>query len=170
MTPAPALHRLPALPGKPIGWPAQRPSPAVQGALALDLEPGAIPVTDAAPLVAVPDPSQPDRAMYARAARFSMAVVEAVAGDRPVQQLIRWVTPDVYDLVAARAAAVGRCTDAEARARTERPRLLSVHVASPAERVAEVCSHLRHGGRSRALALRLEARGERWVCTALRLG
>ncbi len=169
MTPQPALRRLPPLPGKPIGWPAQRPYSAVQGALALDLEPG-VPGPGAAPLVAVPDPSHPDRAMRARAARFSMAVVEAVAGDRPVSQLIRWVTPEVYELVAARAAAVGRRTDAEARARTERPRLLSVHVACPAERVAEVCSHLRHGGRSRALALRLEARGDRWVCTALRLG
>jgi hypothetical protein len=36
--------------------------------------------------------------------------------------------------------------------------------------VAEVSGHVRHAGRSRALAARLERRRDRWVCTALLLG
>ncbi|MDT7655230.1 MAG: hypothetical protein QOI36_6645, partial [Pseudonocardiales bacterium] len=39
-----------------------------------------------------------------------------------------------------------------------------------APEVAEVAAHVRHGERSRAVALRLEVHRGRWVCTALELG
>jgi len=172
----PALQRLPALSGEVISWPTTRVLPAVQGTLALDLA-GDGPVDDAPPLLTVvPDvddagtTESAGRAMRARAARFSMAVVEVVAGDRPVTQLLRWVTAGVYDEVAALAGTVGRTTDADVRARTDRARLLSVHVYRLSDDVAEVCGHVRQGRRSRALALRLEHRRDRWVCTALQLG
>lgn len=170
-SPATMLRRLPPLPGQSISWPTSPARPGMQGTLALDTDrdidvqvpPEAIPH-----LWAVPDGDE--QAMRARAARFVMAVVEAVAGDRPVNQLTRWTTPEVYDDVAELAATVGLTTDAEVRARTERPRLLSLHVAHPTDDVAEVCGHVRHGSRSRALALRLEQQHGWWVCTALQLG
>lgn len=149
------LRRLPPLPGEVIEWPTTRVTPAVQGVLDLDLA-----ATDRGAVLT--GPSAAAQAMQARAARFALAVAEALAGDRPVAQLSKWMTHDVYDQVAALA----RTT----RARTERPRLLSAHVARPAEEVAEVCGHIRHGERSRAMAMRLEQRKGRWVCTALRLG
>ena len=43
----------------------------------------------------------------------------------------------------------------------------SVHVSRPSPQVAEVSVHVRHGQRSRALALRLDLHQDRWVCTAL---
>ena len=43
----------------------------------------------------------------------------------------------------------------------------SVHVSRPSAQVAEVSVHVRHGQRSRALALRLDLQEDRWVCTAL---
>ena len=149
------LRRLPPLPGEVIEWPTTRVAPAVQGVLDLDM--AAIDRD-----VVMASPQSAARAMQARAARFALAVAEVLVGDRPVGQLSQWMTHEVFDEVAAMA----RTT----RTRIERPRLLSAHVTRPADEVAEVCGHIRHGERSRAMALRLEQRKGRWVCTALRLG
>lgn len=97
-----ALHRLPPLPGEVISWPTTRAVPAMQGTLALDLDGDAVAdsvadaVAGARPptLRVVPDAddsgvtTSATRAMRARAARFAMAVVEVVGGDRPVSQLL----------------------------------------------------------------------------------
>ncbi len=167
-TPAPTtLHRLPPLPGQLISWPTAPPVPSAQATLDLDL---AGPATEREPEVRSVADRRAERAMGARAARFAMAMVEAVGGDRPVTQLAGWVSHEVYDTVSALAAAVSRTSDSELRARTERPRLLSVHVSRPAADTAEVCGHVRQGVRSRALALRLELHRGRWMCTALRVG
>lgn len=166
------LRRVPPLPGQPVPWPAgSAAQPAVQGTLALDLA-GLLPPV--ATLTAVPAPAEDDEErdspLRARAARFALAVAEVVVGDRPSSQLLRWVTPAVFDEVSGLAEAAAHRTDADTRSRTERPRLLSVRVYRPSSGAAEVCGHVRHGGRGRALALRLEVRRERWVCTALQLG
>lgn len=97
--------------------------------------------------------------------RFAQAVVEVLAGDRPVAQLVRWTTADVYDEVACRVLDSGA-------ARVEQPRAVvrSVHVTEPADGVAEVAAMVRRGGRTTALALRLEGLDGRWQCTAIELG
>jgi hypothetical protein len=118
----------------------------------------------------VPDPAPPDDALHARSRRFLQAVVEMVAADRPVTQLLRWATPEVYTEVCRRADTALATTDSTQRSRTGRPRVVSVHVSRPGDGVAEVAGHVRHAGRSRALAARLEHRRDRWVCTALQLG
>jgi hypothetical protein len=46
----------------------------------------------------------------------------------------------------------------------------SLHVSEPADGVAEVCALVRRGGRSTAVALRLEGMDGRWKCTAIELG
>jgi Family of unknown function (DUF6459) len=106
----------------------------------------------------------------ARARRFLQAVVEMAGADRPVVQLLHWATPEVYAEVCRHADAVAASSDTRHRSRTGRPRVVSVHVGRPADGVAEVAAHVRHAGRSRALAARLELRQGRWVCTALQLG
>jgi hypothetical protein len=121
-------------------------------------------------LAAAPEAAAADAALQARARRFLQAVVEMVGADRPVVQLLRWSTPEVYEQVCRRADAVAAGTDSIHRSRTGRARVVSVHVSRPAAAVAEVAAHVRHDGRSRALAARLEQRGDRWLCTALRMG
>jgi hypothetical protein len=48
--------------------------------------------------------------------------------------------------------------------------LRSVRVQHPGPDVAEVSAHVAIGKRSAAMAFRLEALGDRWLCTALELG
>jgi hypothetical protein len=118
----------------------------------------------------VPAQPAPGDALHARARRFLQAVVEMAGADRPVVQLLHWATPEVYAEVCRHADTVAASSDTRHRSRTGRPRVVSVHVTRPAEGVAEVAAHVRHAGRSRALAARLEYLRGRWVCTALQLG
>ena len=100
------------------------------------------------------------------AARFVQAVVEVVGGDRPPSQLVRWTTIEVYDDVTARIVSTGR----RGSPTPARPVVRSVHVAEPADGVAEVSALVRRGLRCTAVALRLEGMDGRWQCTALELG
>jgi hypothetical protein len=104
------------------------------------------------------------------AGRFVQAVVEVVAGDRPVQQLVRWTNERVYADLSRRVRILGLTTNAATRHRTERSHVRSVHIFQPHPCSAEVAAHVRHGARSRAVAARLDAERGRWTCTALRLG
>ncbi|MBA2640375.1 MAG: hypothetical protein H0U77_10430 [Nocardioidaceae bacterium] len=142
----------------------------------LELDPAADPIAalPALPLLsAVLDGDLHDRlpsGLCGLAQRFLQAVVEIVDADRPVTQLVRWATPEVYAEVQRRADDILASTDASVRAHTDRARVVSVHLCRPRVDVAEVSGHVRHAGRSRALAARLERRRDRWVCTALLLG
>ena len=101
------------------------------------------------------------------AGRLVQAIVEVTAGARPVGQLVRWTTTEVYESVCRRTAhlaAVGRAP------RQPGAIVRSVHVDEPGDGVAEVCAVVQHGGRCRAVALRLEGVDGRWQCTALQLG
>jgi hypothetical protein len=48
--------------------------------------------------------------------------------------------------------------------------LRSIRIQHPDPEVAEVSAHMAIGQRSVAMAFRLEALGDRWLCTALELG
>lgn len=124
--------------------------------------------------------------------RLAQAVVEILAGDRPVTQLTRYATLDVLDqleravrrrarvlaITAAtgqRPATAGRSSGGGAGQRgselaTARARVTSVHLSEPADGVAEACAVVSAGTRGRALAFRLEGLDGRWQCTALRMG
>ncbi|MEV6286036.1 Rv3235 family protein [Kribbella sp. NPDC051770] len=104
------------------------------------------------------------------ATRLVQAIAETIGGDRPVSQLLRWTDTAVYFDVHRRVRLLGLTTTAGKRAAKERSAVRSVHVCRPENGVAEIAAHLRTGGRSRAMALRLEVRRGRWVCTALELG
>jgi hypothetical protein len=139
-------------------------------------------------------PAADDRALLEQARGLAQALVEVIAGDRSLTQLVRWTTAEVYEQLHHRVRTLATCprpattSDSDSAAqrvprRRRRPRVASLHVSTPLEGVAEVSARIDHGVRSTAIALRLEARGaglrvpaggmvrrvpeERWVCTAV---
>jgi hypothetical protein len=152
-------------PQVPIAW--------AQGTLALDLDgeaevagvPGAPELS-----VVLRREDGPQRELEVWAARFAQAALEVLAGDRPVTQLLRWTSSQVYLDLERRARILARTAPAPRRRRSVRPQVHSVHVFRPGPAVAEVSVHVRHGERSRALAARLEQRADHWLCVALQLG
>jgi hypothetical protein len=152
--------------------PLRRSAPiaSVQGTLALDLEPRQdppwLPIADVLPIDA---PVRRSVEEWAR--RYAQAAVEIVGGDRPVTQLLRWSSRDVYEDLQRRAqlvARAGRHQPGQGRFQPVRPRVLGVRPCFINRDVVEVSTHVRYGERSRALAARFErTNDERWRCTAL---
>jgi hypothetical protein len=162
--------RLPVAPATPVA--------SVQGTLALDL----------GPRLDLPDVEVPAhsgsgtgldvvrvdlvrrRRFEQHAARIGAALVEIVGGDRPVSQVLRWTTPEVYQDLARRAhlvaAAVGKRPGAGG-VQSVRPHLVAAHTSFVTERCAEVSLHVRYGQRSRAVAARFELIRDRWQVSAL---
>ncbi len=104
------------------------------------------------------------------AARVGAAVVEVVGGDRPVSQLLRWTTPEVYQDLSRRALLVARAVGRRPGSggiQSVRPQLVAAHTSFVSERCAEVSLHVRYGDRSRAVAARFELIRDRWQVTAL---
>jgi hypothetical protein len=89
------------------------------------------------------------------------AITEALSGRRPLGQLLRWVTSEVYDELEV---SVSRDRGRAWSARTRR-----LIVSEPADGVAEVTAVVQRGQRAIAIALRMEGRDGNWVITALQL-
>jgi hypothetical protein len=110
------------------------------------------------------------------AGRLVQAIVEVLAGDRPLTQLVRWTTTEVYEEVTAllsarRPAGVhGQASGRRAVDEVVRAAVSSVRLTEPADGVAEVAATVRRGRRTTAVALRLEGLDGRWQCTALEVG
>jgi hypothetical protein len=162
-----------------VAMPALEPAATTDGALALQMEPDPPPDQDRQPTPALrlvrredttPDPTEDWPEVQGWSIRLVQALAEVVAGDRPIGQLIRWTDGTVYAELNRRVRLLGLTTTAGTRSNSDRAQIRSVHVTQPAPGVAEVAAHIRHGGRSRALALRLEVHRDRWICTALQLG
>jgi hypothetical protein len=138
----------------------------VQGVLALDFTPGPpIPVRPQLRLV-----TGAERELDGFATRLAQVVVEVVTGERGVHQLMRWTTAEVYDDLRRRSAALHRTTATDNRRRRLRAHVRSVHLSRPADGVAEISIHVRHGEHSRAIAARIELIERRWRCTVLDFG
>lgn len=90
-------------------------------------------------------------------------LLEVLAGVRPVSQLQRGTTPELF--LELEQVVHGRPRPGGARPVTGAVR--SLHVQERAEGVAEVCATVRRGPRLAAIALRLEGIGGRWCCTEL---
>jgi hypothetical protein len=102
--------------------------------------------------------------------RYAQAVVEIVGGDRPVTQVLRWTTPEVYANLARRAHLVSRAGSRPSGVATRplvRPQVMGVRTCFLASDLVEVSVRVRYGERSRAIAARLELRSGRWQCSAL---
>jgi len=97
---------------------------------------------------------------------LALALIQTLLGQRAVSQLNRWVAEEVLAAISMyqrRSLRVhGRIAVPSA--------VRSVRVQHPDPEVAEVAAHVVIGKRSAAMAFRLEALGDRWLCTALELG
>jgi len=99
---------------------------------------------------------------------LSRCVIEVLAGARELEQLLRWVSDDVYRHLLRRVVLSARAR----QARGERPvrpaiSLGSVLMCSPRDGVIEATVIIHGRGRSRAVALRLEGLDRRWRATAI---
>jgi hypothetical protein len=105
--------------------------------------------------------------------QFAQAIVETLAGTRPVRQLVPWTTES--SLTHIRALCPSFRTDGG-------PRIQRVLSSSPSADVVEVTVIAGFGPRTRALAMRFEhiaarqpapglpARPARWLCTDIETG
>lgn len=152
------------------------PVASVQGTLALDLGPRLdVPEPDLRYRHPVPPDVVPVDLVHRRrfeqhAARIGAAIVEIVGGDRPVSQVLRWTTPEVYQDLSRRAHLVARAVGARPGSggvQSVRPHLVGSHTSFVSERCAEVSLHVRYGDRSRAVAARFELIRDRWQVSAL---
>lgn len=184
MSPVSTIHRMQHDEARVVRLPVAPPTPvaSVQGTLALDL----------GPRVEVPDPpvrhgsgrgGEPGagldvvrvdlvrrRRFEQHAARIGAALVEIVGGDRPVAQVLRWTTPEVYSDLARRATLVAAAVarhPGTGGIQSVRPQLVAAHTSFVTERCAEVSLHVRYGQRSRAVAARFELIRDRWQVSAL---
>lgn len=170
-----ALRVVPRSAPEPVRWP---PTPVARPALELSqpplpwsAEPAPTPRSTAANRAARPpvhtvcfgtgvQPGLPDPADWA--VRLARMVLETMHGLRPVNQLSRWVEPQILSELTFRS---------RRRDRSERTALTAVHLHQISPLAAEVVAVHRDGtGRSGALAFRLEGAGDRWICSALTTG
>lgn len=148
---------------------------SVQGTLALDLQPRQdppaireLPGRPAGDVIPIDLRLRRHVEQWSR--RYAQAAVEIVGGDRPVAQLLRWSTREVYDDLGRRAqlvAQAGGHRPGQARVQPVRPVVLGVRTCFLSRSVAEVSVHVRYGQRSRAIAARFELLADRWQCSAL---
>ena len=97
---------------------------------------------------------------------LALAVIQALLGQRPAAQLNRWMVEEVLAAIS-----LSQRRNLKMRGRIAVPTALrSVRVQHPGPEIAEVSAHVAIGKRSVAMAFRLEALGDRWLCTALELG
>ena len=143
-------------------WPAPRQPTMALALVTTPEEPSGLPFERFGPrptsTYELPDPE-------AWARRMVQAVLEALSGVRPVAQLVRWTSLDVYAGLQRRSAL------AAARPLPGRRAVVrSVRICQPADGVVEACAVVVARGRVQAVALRLEGLDGRWRMTALELG
>lgn len=103
--------------------------------------------------------------------KLALVGCEIIAGIRTVEQIGRWVTDDVYRVLAERAVAARRSRATAEGAGANRP-LITVGltvITEPRDGVVEGVSLVRIGQRTRAMCIRLEGLDHRWRASALAL-
>jgi Family of unknown function (DUF6459) len=97
---------------------------------------------------------------------LALAIIQTLLGQRPIAQLNRWVVEEVLVAIS-----IYKRRSLSQQGRIAVPAALrSIRIQHPDPEVAEVSAHMAIGQRSVAMAFRLEALGDRWLCTALELG
>ena len=108
-----------------------------------------------------PSAALPAARLFARA--LVQTLVEVRSGARPLPQLQRHTTPELYRQLEEALPLRPRGQ----RVPPSRRDVRSVHVQQRPDGVAEVCATVRRGERVTALALRLEGVQGRWICTCI---
>ena len=119
----------------------------------------------ALPIGAVQDAPLPDPTPLCCA--MVQAAVEALRGARPLAQLARWVSPEIYDQLDARAKLTQRVRGADG---AHRAAIRRIRLCRLGESSAEATVVVDDGPRVRAVAVRLEGRRGQWRATALEIG
>lgn len=105
------------------------------------------------------EPDQLDPAVRQLAATVVAAIIETLAGRRPLAQLEAWVDPEPLALLEhLRRAGAGHGL-----------RLRSLRLQQPSAQALEIAAHLRAAGVSRAAAIRLRRERGRWVVVRIEL-
>jgi len=99
---------------------------------------------------------------------LTRSVLEVLAGARELDQLIRWVTQEVYETLLKRVVLAARARAATGRA-VHRPRLtvLRTVVSEPVDGVVEAVVIVQTPVRVRSIAIRLEGLDSRWRASAI---
>ena len=95
------------------------------------------------------------------------AASEVLAGLRPVDHLVRWTSPSLFEALARRAGLAARILGRQTSPR--RPRIRSVRTELTMSGACEATVLLEEGDRVRAAAARLELLRERWILTGLEM-
>ena len=95
------------------------------------------------------------------------AASEVLAGLRPVDHLVRWTSPSLFEALARRAGLAARILGGQSSPR--RPRIRSVRTELTMSGACEATVLLEEGNRVRAAAARLELLRERWILTGLEM-
>jgi len=115
----------------------------------------------AAEQVRLPDPTKLCCAMV-------QAAVEALRGNRPLAQLARWVSPEIYEELAARSELTQRVLGRGAP--VHHASIRRIRLCRLGEHAAEATVVVDDGPRVRAVAVRLEGHRGHWRATALEIG
>ncbi|MFF0307583.1 Rv3235 family protein [Streptosporangium sp. NPDC004379] len=146
---------------EPAGVPEPEPTRARETGPARTREPGPVRVREPRPagrgdrlppVWGEPGPVPDGRRLRA----LGQAVAEALSGRRPTASLSAHMTVRAHAELVRAGKVIGGA----------RPPLVGTpHVSQPEDGVVEMCVLVHCGDRPRVLALRLERRGARWLCT-----
>ena len=114
-----------------------------------------------------PEPTLPDPQSVVTP--LAQALVEVLAGRRPVVQMVRWTSPAVYAALTARASVAHRRRLADSRSAV-RVTVRRIVLTRPREDVAEVAVVVIDGSRVRAIAMQLRGADGRWTIEAMQVG
>lgn len=134
----------------------------VQGTLAVDFDPAR--EDDFFGPQATTARELPDPGPWAR--QMIRVALEIIDGVRPAAQLSRWVTPDIRDRLSRRGLLARRRRGRPCHPNTVR----TVLTCAPADGVVEISAVVTHGGRVRAVAVRMVGVDRRWLITVFDLG
>lgn len=99
---------------------------------------------------------------------LTRGVLEVLAGARELDQLIGWVTADVYEHILKRVIVSSRAREApRLLARLPSAHIIRVTCSAPRDGVVEGVVIVRTAVRVRAVAIRLEQYRDRWRASAI---
>lgn len=103
--------------------------------------------------------------------RLALLSCEILAGARNLDQIARWVTEDVYRVIAERSVEAKRRRAQATDTALKRPtvRVTSSHFCEPRDGIVEGVVLVTIGPRTRAVAIRLEGLDHRWRASSLAL-
>lgn len=90
------------------------------------------------------------------ATRFITSALEVLSGNRPIAQLSRWCSREVFTYLIENT-----------NIKKQIPRIGKLHIGAPTNECAEVVLLLHSPIRKRALMARFEAINDRWLCVYL---